>query len=153
LQGFLCRIGLSGSHHLDEPEATALTSVRVTHDVALLDLAVFLKQTRDFIFGKTRVDAGHEKVGAGIGSILVIIAAFRWWCIVAGAGISERYSLLIMTPKVCIPVTTTTHGLITDPGVSITFAFTFALGRSRAITSGIIAVSIAVAFVFFRILA
>ena len=58
--------GLSGVH-LHEPEATALTSVWVTHNVALLDIAVLPEEFGDLLFGETWVDARDEEVGAGVG--------------------------------------------------------------------------------------
>lgn len=73
LQTILGCIGLFRRCHLDEAKATALASVWVTHDVALLDHTVLFKKTRDLLLGETRVDAGHEEIRSGVGGLLVIV--------------------------------------------------------------------------------
>lgn len=64
LKGVLRSVRILGSDHLDEAEATALTGVWVTHNVALLDSAVLLEENGDLFLGQARVDAGDEEVGA-----------------------------------------------------------------------------------------
>lgn len=68
-----------GSHHLDEPEATAVTSVGVPHDVALLHIAMLLEQIFDLTLAEARMDAGDEKVRAGVhtlvSAVLLVAAA------------------------------------------------------------------------------
>jgi len=47
--------------------------VGVLHDLALLYLSVLLKQTRDLILFKTRVDTGDKEVRAGVDGTIVIV--------------------------------------------------------------------------------
>jgi hypothetical protein len=50
--------------------------VGVLHDLALLDLAVFLKEAGDLGLLQARVDAGDEEVGTGVGgTVLILVAA------------------------------------------------------------------------------
>lgn len=87
LQAFLSCIGLVSRHHVDETEATRVAGVGVAHDVALLDLAIFLEQTSDIFFTELRMDAGHEEVGA---SVLCFFFIFdRGWDWRAGQMISR----------------------------------------------------------------
>jgi hypothetical protein len=62
LEALLGCVGLIGGDHLDETEAARLLGVRIAHDVALLDLAVLLEETRDLLLAKRRVDARDEEV-------------------------------------------------------------------------------------------
>jgi hypothetical protein len=62
LETFLSSLGLLRGDHLDEAEATRLLSMRVTHDLTLFDIAIFLEHLGNLGFGKTRVNAGDEKV-------------------------------------------------------------------------------------------
>ena len=64
LKGVLRSVRILGTDHLDESEATALTGVWVTHNVALLDPSVLLEEDSDLFLGQARVDAGDEEVGA-----------------------------------------------------------------------------------------
>jgi hypothetical protein len=64
LKGVLRSVRILGSDHLDETEATALTGVWVTHDVAFLDSAVLLEEDGDLFLGQTRVDTSDEEVRA-----------------------------------------------------------------------------------------
>jgi hypothetical protein len=66
LKTLLGGVSLVRGDHLDEAEAARLFGVRITHDVALLDLAILLKQTCHLLLGETRVNAGHEEVGAWV---------------------------------------------------------------------------------------
>lgn len=63
MKGVLRGVRILGSDHLDETEATALTGVWVTHDVALLDSAVLLEENGDLFLGQARVDTSDEEVG------------------------------------------------------------------------------------------
>lgn len=73
LQSVLRGIGILRSDHLDEAKATALASVWVTHNVALLDSAVLLEKNSDLLLGQTRVDASDEEVRARVD--LAVVAA------------------------------------------------------------------------------
>jgi hypothetical protein len=64
LKAFLGRISLVGCDHLDESKAARLLGVRITHDVALLDLAVLFEETCDLFLGERGVDASDEEVRA-----------------------------------------------------------------------------------------
>lgn len=69
----LCSVGLLASDHVDETEATRLAGVRVAHDAASLDITVLLEQATDLLLSQTGVDAGNEKVGAGVGSFFLVL--------------------------------------------------------------------------------
>lgn len=73
LQGILCGIGILRSDHLDEAKATALASVWITHNVALLNSAVLLEKNSDLLLGQTGMDASDEEVGARVD--LAVVAA------------------------------------------------------------------------------
>jgi hypothetical protein len=79
LEAFLGGIGLLRGHHLDEAEATGLPGVRVTHDVALLDVAILLEQTSDFVLSEAGMNAGHEEVRAGVARVVVLALLTRLW--------------------------------------------------------------------------
>ena len=87
LKALLCGVGLIGSDHLDESKATGLLGVGITHDVALFHLAVFLKQTADFLFRQAGVDTRDEEVGARVAA--VVIAAAR---VLRRAAVSCQYA-------------------------------------------------------------
>jgi hypothetical protein len=72
LKTILSGISLLSSDHLDEAEATRLFSVGIKHDLALLDITVFLKETSDFLLGKARVNTGNEEVRAGINCAVIL---------------------------------------------------------------------------------
>ena len=72
LKTILGGIGLLSGHHLDEAKATRLLAVGVKHDLALLDITVFLKETSDLLLGKTRVDTGDEEVGAWVDCTIIL---------------------------------------------------------------------------------
>lgn len=80
LQTLFGRVSLFGSDHLDEAKAARLLSVRVAHDVTLLDVAVLLKETCDLLLGEGRVNARDEQVGALVAAALVfgLLASGRW---------------------------------------------------------------------------
>jgi hypothetical protein len=52
--------------------------VRVAHDVALLNLAVLLEETRNLFFAERWVDAGDEEVGARVAALIVFVVAAVW---------------------------------------------------------------------------
>jgi hypothetical protein len=64
LKTLLGGVSLIRCDHLDKAKATRLLCVRITHDVALLHLAILLKETRHFLFRERGVDARDEEVGA-----------------------------------------------------------------------------------------
>jgi hypothetical protein len=72
LKAILGGIGLLGGHHLDEAKATRLFGVGIKHDLALLDITVFLEETSDFLLGKARVDTGDEEVGAWVDCTVIL---------------------------------------------------------------------------------
>lgn len=73
LETLLGRIGLLGCDHLDEAEATGLATMRILHDLALLNLAVLLKEARDLSFLETRMDTSDEKIGARVDGAIIIL--------------------------------------------------------------------------------
>ncbi len=72
LKTILSGIGLLSSDHLDEAEATRLFGVGIKHDLTLLDITVFLKETSDLLLGKARVNASDEEVGAWVDSTIIL---------------------------------------------------------------------------------
>jgi hypothetical protein len=72
LKTILGRISLLSSDHLNEAEATRLLGVGVKHDLALLDITVFLKETSDLLLRKARVNARDEEVGAWIDCTVIL---------------------------------------------------------------------------------
>jgi hypothetical protein len=50
LETLLGSVGLISSNHLDETKATGLLGVWIKHDLALLDITIFLEETSDFLF-------------------------------------------------------------------------------------------------------
>jgi len=81
LKTFLGGISHVRRHHLNEAEATGLPSVRVAHDIALLDVAILLEQTSDLVLSKARMDSGDEEVRAGVARVVVLtlLARLRRW--------------------------------------------------------------------------
>jgi hypothetical protein len=71
LKTLLGSIGLLSSDHLHESEATRLLGMGVKHDLALLDVTIFLKQTSDFLLIETRVDAGNKKIGTWVDRAII----------------------------------------------------------------------------------
>jgi hypothetical protein len=72
LKTILGGIGLLGGHHLDEAKATRLLSVGIKHDLALLNITVFLEETGNLLLGKARVDTGDEEVGAWVDCTVIL---------------------------------------------------------------------------------
>jgi hypothetical protein len=73
LQTLLGSFGLVGSNHLHEAKASGLFGVRVTHDLALFNVAVLLEHFRNLGLTKARVDACDKEIRAGIDGTVVII--------------------------------------------------------------------------------
>lgn len=73
LQTLLGRVSLIRGDHLDEAEAARLLGVGIAHDVALLNLAVLLKETGDLFLTKRRMNAGDEQVGARVAALVIIV--------------------------------------------------------------------------------
>jgi hypothetical protein len=71
LKTLLGGISLLSSDHLDEAEATGLLGVGIEHNLALLDIAILLKETSDLLLREARMDTCHEEVGSRVdGSII-----------------------------------------------------------------------------------
>lgn len=85
LESVLGGIGLVALGKVDEAEATRLLGVWVQHDVALDDFTVLAKETGDVLLSELWVDAGDEKIGAGVSGVdlfrrwvLFATTVFRW---------------------------------------------------------------------------
>lgn len=74
LQTLLGSISLIRGNHFDETKATRFTGVRVTHDLALLNITILLKETRNLFFEKTWVDTSNEKVRAWVDCTIILRA-------------------------------------------------------------------------------
>jgi hypothetical protein len=72
LKTILGGISLLSGHHLDEAKATRLLGVGIKHDLALLDITVFLEETGDLLLGKARVNTGDEEVGAWVDCAIIL---------------------------------------------------------------------------------
>jgi hypothetical protein len=72
LKSLLCGISLLSGDHLDETKATRLLGMGVKHDLALLDITVFLEETGDFLFGEARVNTSDEKVGSMVDRTIIL---------------------------------------------------------------------------------
>lgn len=77
LQSVLGGVCALRGHHLDESEAAALAGVWITHNVALLHVAVLLEELADLLLVETRVDAGDEQIRSRVDG-LVVVAAAGW---------------------------------------------------------------------------
>jgi hypothetical protein len=71
LQTLLGSVGLIRGNHFDEAEAARLLRVWVAHDVALLDLTIFLEQTRNLLLAQTGMNTGDEEIGARVAAAIV----------------------------------------------------------------------------------
>jgi hypothetical protein len=72
LKTILGSISLLSSDHLDEAKATRLLGMGIKHDLAFLNIAVFLEETSDLLLGETRVDTGDEEVGAWVDCAVIL---------------------------------------------------------------------------------
>ena len=79
MQGVLRGVGAFRGDHLDEAETTALAGVWITHNVALLHVAVLFEELADLLLIEARVDAGDEEVGSWVDG-LVIRVVTGWRC-------------------------------------------------------------------------
>lgn len=75
LKALLGSIRLLQRRHLDETKAARLLGVRVKHDLALLNFAIFGKESHYIILSQTGVDSGNEKVGSRVSSTISIAIA------------------------------------------------------------------------------
>jgi hypothetical protein len=60
-------------YHLNKAEATGLLGVRVSHNLALFDITIFLKHLGHLGLGELGVDASDEKVRSGVDSAIVVV--------------------------------------------------------------------------------
>lgn len=74
LQALLSGVGLVRCDHFNEAKATRLFGMGVAHDLALLNLTVFLEKAGDLRFGQTRVNTSDEEVRARVDRTIVITA-------------------------------------------------------------------------------
>jgi hypothetical protein len=72
LETLLGGISLLSSDHLDEAKATRLLGVGIKHDLALLDITVFLKETSDLLLRETRMDTSDEEVGSRVDCTIIL---------------------------------------------------------------------------------
>lgn len=72
LKTILGSIGLLSGHHLDEAKATRLLGMGIKHDLALLDITVFLEETSNLLLRKARVDTSDEEVGAWVDCTIIL---------------------------------------------------------------------------------
>jgi hypothetical protein len=79
LQTFLGSVSLLRGHHLDETESTRFSGVRVAHDVALLNITIFLEKTSDLVFRETGMYASNKKIGAWVASVIILLLGARLW--------------------------------------------------------------------------
>jgi hypothetical protein len=83
LQSLLRSISLVRSDHLDEAEATRFFGMRIQHDRAAFDLAVFVEEARNVGFGETRMYASDEEVRASIDCAFILSVLHAgiggWW--------------------------------------------------------------------------
>lgn len=89
--------------------------MRVTHDVALLHLAIFLEEAADLFLGESGVDAGDEEVGARVHS--VVVASVRWRA--ASIGVSQD-ATCVSEDALCLPAVTAVDWLIANSSIAIT---------------------------------
>lgn len=75
LQTIFSCISLVGSNHLDEAEPSRLLGMGILHDLALLDLAVFLEEAGDFRLGEAGMNSGNEEVGTRVNGAIFVLAA------------------------------------------------------------------------------
>jgi hypothetical protein len=86
LESLLGRISLLSGDHLDETEAAGVLCVRVAHDVALLNFAILLEQTRHLLLSQRRVNARDKEVRARVAAAWVVIFFVASWGWAAAAG-------------------------------------------------------------------
>lgn len=80
LEALLGSIGHIRGNHLDETESAGLLAVGITHNLALLNLAVLLKEASNLLLRQLRMDAGDEKVGSGVDRVIIIAVLATLGC-------------------------------------------------------------------------
>lgn len=85
LEAFPGGLSLFGGDHFDESKSTRLLGVRVSHDLALLNLTILFKHLGDLSLRQTRMDTSDKEVGAGVNGTIVIL--LRAGCILDVAAI------------------------------------------------------------------
>lgn len=79
LKTFSRSFSLVRGDHLHKAESARFLGVRIAHDLALFDVAVFLEHLGDLVLAQAGVNAGNEEVGSRVhGSIVVIVFGTRW---------------------------------------------------------------------------
>jgi hypothetical protein len=78
--------------------------VRVKHDRAILNIAIFLKQSGHVTLGEARMDASNEEVGTRVDCAFFInifhpSVARRWWRSVAAIWRSTAVAILTVTTR------------------------------------------------------
>lgn len=92
LKALLSSLSLFGSDHLNEAKSTGLLGVRVTHDLALLNVAILLKHLGNLGFGQARMDASDKEVGAWVDGPVIVPGARV--LVATGRGKSDRLAKL-----------------------------------------------------------
>jgi hypothetical protein len=72
LKTLLGGISLISSDHLYETETTRLLGMGVKHDLALLNITVFLEETSNLLLRQTRMDTGDEQVGTWVDGAIIL---------------------------------------------------------------------------------
>jgi hypothetical protein len=79
LEAFLGSFGLVRSNHLDKPKATGFFRMGIAHDLALLDITIFLEHFRNLGFCQSRMNAGYKEVWARVDcAIVILMLGTRW---------------------------------------------------------------------------
>jgi hypothetical protein len=121
LQTFFGSIRLFSSNHLHESKATRLLAVRVKHDLALLDIAIFFEETSDFDLRETRMDTSDEQVGTRIDCTIIgwrATVTLRWateYELAMRVGKGEEYKpafSMTVTVRRCRATSTTARAFI-----------------------------------------
>lgn len=102
LEALLGSVSLVRGDHLDEAEAARLLRVRVTHDVALLHLAILLEQALDLLLAEARVDASYEEIGAWVAAVVVSTVWRRATSLLSAAAWIHHVSIDQVLPAVAI---------------------------------------------------
>jgi hypothetical protein len=85
LEAFPGSLSLFRGNHFNESESTRFLGVRVSHDLAFLNLTILFKHLGDLSLRQTRMDTSDEEVGAGVNGTIVIL--LRAGCILDVAAI------------------------------------------------------------------
>jgi hypothetical protein len=75
LKTLLGSISLLSSDHFNETETARLFGVRIKHDLALLDITIFLKEAGNFLLRETRMNTSNEEVGSRVYSAVILGSA------------------------------------------------------------------------------